>query len=707
MKDVGEKMSIGITAPIVAGGAALLKGAIDAEVATGKLQASLGLTAKEAENLGGVAQDVWKNGFGENIDEANQAIVSVRKNIGDLSKDDLQKVTEGAMTIADVFGQDVNEVTAAAGVAMKNFGISGQKALDIITAGFQQGGDYSGELLDTIREYSPQFASLGLSVDQAMGMLVAGAQAGAWNLDKVGDAMKEFNIRAQDGSKTTAEGFTMLGLNADKMGTSIAAGGKNAQQAFMATITALANMKDPLLQNQAGVALFGTQWEDLRGKVVTAMADGVTGIKNFQGATAEAAKAAYDNNPGLILTMAMRELQAAIGPALLPLADIIKNTIAPAVKSLAEGFKNLSPAGQKIILVIAGIAAVIGPLLVVFGMLSTAISSIIAFLPGLGAAFAVLTGPIGIVIAAIAAFAAIAIVVIKNWGPIKAFFANLWNGIKDIFTTVLNAIKSFIENIWNGIKTVTETAWNAIKTFLVNWWPVLVGLLGGPIGVLVGLIIKNWDSIKSATETAWNAIKTAIIVPIENVKNLLSTAWNAIKTNIETIWNGLKASATTIWNNIKTAITTPIDTIKNSLSTAWNAIKTTAINAWDTLKSTAGRIFNQIKEAIISPFKNIRIPMPHFDFSVIYKTLAGIKFPIPKISVNWYAKGGIFTSPQIIGVGEAGPEAVIPLNKTNGIGGVTINMYGPVNVRDDQDILRISRELFSLQQQAIRAKGIV
>jgi phage-related minor tail protein len=257
MKDVGEKLTVGVTAPIAAAGGLILKGAIDAENAQGKLQASLGLTAEEAADLEAVAKAVWVNGFGENIDEVNSAIASVRQNMGDLAEDDMQKVTEGAMTIADVFDQDVKEVAAAAGVAMKNFGIDGQQALDIITYGFQHGGDYSGELLDTIREYSPQFASLGLSADQAMAMLIKGAEAGSWNLDKVGDSMKEFNIRAQDGSKATSEGFAMIGMDAQEMGAAIAAGGDQAQKAFVATITALASMKDPLAQNQAGVALFG------------------------------------------------------------------------------------------------------------------------------------------------------------------------------------------------------------------------------------------------------------------------------------------------------------------------------------------------------------------------------------------------------------------------------------------------------------------
>ena len=514
VKGAGEKMSMAITAPIVAAGGLMLKGAIDAENAQNKLQASLGITADAAADLEAVAQAVWVNGFGENIEEANASITTVRKNMGEFAEDEMQKVTEGALTIADIFEQDVNDVTVAAGVAMKNFGLEGQDALDLITVGFQKGGDYSGELLDSFREYAPQFASMGISADQAMGILIAGAEAGAWNLDKVGDSMKEFNIRAQDGSKATAEGFAAIGLDAEKMGESIAKGGEDGQKAFVATVSALAAMKNPMEQNIAGTALFGTQWEDVRSKVIVAMADGIKGIGDFKGATDEATAAMYDNNPGLAITKAMRELQLAIGPALLPLADIIQNTIVPAVKSMAEGFNNLSPAGQKTALAIAGIAAATGPLLIVLGSMSMAIGSLTGLFNGLslsifrtiaakvtdaaqtmaliglyikdaivkgastaatvamtvatttwnaiatiattvttalGAAIAFLTSPIGIAVIAIAALIAAGVALYKNWDEVKAFGVKLKDALVNTFNSMAAGVSSIITKVKESI----------------------------------------------------------------------------------------------------------------------------------------------------------------------------------------------------------------------------------------------------------------
>lgn len=692
MKGIGEKMSVGITAPIVAAGGLILKGAVDAEVAQGKLQASLGLTADQAADLEAVAQAVWVNGFGENIEEVNQAIMNVRQNMGNLAEDDMQKVTEGAMTIADIFDQDVKEVAAAAGVAMKNFGISSQDALDIITYGFQHGGDYSGELLDTIREYSPQFASLGLSADQAMDMLIKGAEAGSWNLDKVGDSMKEFNIRAQDGSKTTADGFAAIGLNAQEMGSAIAKGGEEAQKAFVATITALANMKDPVAQNQAGVALFGTQWEDVRAKVITAMADGVQGLGDFQGATEEAANAARENNPGLALTKSMRELQLAIGPALLPIADIINTTVAPALKSLADWFSNLSTGGQKAVLFIAGIAAAIGPLLVILGTLASAIGSIIALFGGgaaagaaagaagsaaagggLAAVLTALTGPIGIAIAAIAALVAAGILIYKNWDEIKAKAIEVWTVLKD-----------FLTQTWDGIKVKASEIWNGIKDFFKQWGDEILLIAIGPAGwaVLLGKkIAENWDTIS----------KTA------------TTVWTNIKTGISNIWTDIK-------NGVSGAVGNVTSAVRNGLENAWSYIKS--------IPSQALQWGKDIIQSLVNGIKTIRLPKLDVDVGVTYKTIAGIDVPVPDIDLNWYKKGGIFDRPAVIGVGEAGKEAVIPIDRLPGMiadalreivgtNQQTVAAAGtPIQLVVNLDGRVIAQGLYNVQRDTARGRGL-
>ncbi|MFP3360351.1 phage tail tape measure protein, partial [Planococcus sp. SIMBA_143] len=87
------------------------------------------------------------------------------------------------------------------------------EAYNLLAQGAKNGLNKSDELLDTANEYSPYFKSLGFNANQMFDTFIAGAEKGAFNLDKVGDAVKEFNIRAKDGSKASSEAFQALGMN--------------------------------------------------------------------------------------------------------------------------------------------------------------------------------------------------------------------------------------------------------------------------------------------------------------------------------------------------------------------------------------------------------------------------------------------------------------------------------------------------------------
>ena len=172
------------------------------------------------------------------------------------------------------------------------------------------------------------------------------------------------------------------------------------------------------------------------------------------------------------------------------------------------------------------------------------------------------------------------------------------------------------------------------------------GAIAGPVGIAIAviaaliaigvLLYKNWDKIKAKAVE----IKTAIVTTWNNIKTQVTTAVNNLKTTVTNAFNTLKSTVTTIWNNIKSAITKPIQ-----------AAKDTVKSAIDTIKSYfpfhIGKIMSGLK-------------LPHFKITG--------KFSLnppstPHIGVDWYARGGIFDAPSVIGVGEAGPEAVVPLDK--------------------------------------------
>ncbi|MFS0766178.1 phage tail tape measure protein [Peribacillus phoenicis] len=375
---VGKSISLGVTVPLSVLGSLAIKSASDFQKSQGKMQASLGLTADEAKKMNGAAKNIWETGFGENMEEASQGIIDVKKNLQTITGKELEAVTRQAFILRDTFGYDIPESTRAAKSLIDNFGVDAAKAMDYITVASQKGGDYSEELLDTISEYSVQFKTAGMDIGGMFNILIQGAQNGAWNLDKVGDAVKEFSVRAVDGSKTTAAGFSTIGLNADEMGKKFAEGGDSAEKAFMATVAALSSVEDPLEQQQAGVALFGTQWEDVQKNVIGALNPTVDMLGNVEGATKKAGEALQDN----FSDRAIKELRN-LGASLMPLGNILLDKIQPGlegasehIKEFTEWMESLSPAGKNAVITIGAIALAAGPVAIGLGAVVNGVSAV-------------------------------------------------------------------------------------------------------------------------------------------------------------------------------------------------------------------------------------------------------------------------------------------------------------------------------------------
>lgn len=404
LKGIGQTMTMSVTAPLIGLGGLALKSADDFQKAQGKMQASLGLTEDETKKLTKSAQSLWKEGFGENIEDISATMTTVEKNMGALSwatQDELKEIGKSASVLFERFEADVNDTTKVANALMMNFGSTSKEAFDLLTWGFQNGLDFSGEFLDTVNEYAPQFAAMGMSAEEMFGILEQGAVNGAFNLDKVGDAVKEFNIRIKDGSKTTSDAMGELSSGTQNIWKSFLKGKSTGKEVMDAIIKELSNMDNQVKANQIAVGVFGTQWEDLESDAIYAMGNVQGELSGLEGATEKAGET-LQKNLGARVQRELREL----GASLLPLANVLMDTIEPAldaasekVEDFTEWMKGLSPEGQKSILVIGGLAAAIGPLITGLGFAATGISGLIT---GLG----LLTGPVGLTVLGIAGLGA-------------------------------------------------------------------------------------------------------------------------------------------------------------------------------------------------------------------------------------------------------------------------------------------------------------
>ena len=305
--------------------------------AVNDISAGTGLVGQELEGMSDVLKDVYGSNFGESMEDAAAGVSEVYK-ATKLTGDELAATTKGAYALADTFGYDVAESARAAKAMMTNFGVSGEEAMGLIAAGAQNGLDYSGELIDSINEYSVQFAKLGFSADDMFNIFQQGADSGAWNLDKVGDAVKEFSIRSIDGSKTTTEAFEALGLNANEMMATFAAGGDDASIAFQGVLGALTAMDDEVQRDAIGVKLFGTQWEDLGTEAKAALADINDEAYNTGDALGKINDVKYDN-----LGSAFEGIKRQAEVALLPLASTIANALTDLAPVISDLFTQIGP----------------------------------------------------------------------------------------------------------------------------------------------------------------------------------------------------------------------------------------------------------------------------------------------------------------------------------------------------------------------------
>lgn len=458
-------VGVGVVAAGV--GIAGVKSANDIETAMNQLTASTGATAEQSEKWRQVMEDVYNNNYGDSFEDIGAGIEQITKNLGDMDSESLQNVTESAFALRDTFGYEIPESTKAAKAMMDNFGTSGEEAMNLIATGAQNGLDYSGELLDSISEYSVQFAKVGLDADDMFKIFQKGAESGAFNLDKVGDAVKEFSIRAIDGSDTTIDGFNRIGLNADEMVAKFSAGGDTAKEAFQETIAALAAMEDPLEQNTAGVDLFGTMWEDLGPEAVTALADIQEGAYGTADAMDQIKDVKYDDL-GSQFEELKRNVQTAtipIGEELIPILMQLAEAVLPVLTGVLSPLLELFAALLQPI--VAVIQQAITPLISILGQLiDVAITPLIQTISAI--LVPIFTGALN------SLFSSAKSVI----GNITNIFRNLIDFIKNVFTGNWRAawqnVKNIFSNAISGLATIFKAPMNAI----VDGWNSLVSSIG-------------------------------------------------------------------------------------------------------------------------------------------------------------------------------------------------------------------------------------
>ena len=715
-----QKAANKVSTTMTAGLAAMGTGAIAAtkyladlggewQTATNQVAASTGAAGKELEGLRDVMEDVYAANYGDSVADVGDAVAMVNRNMANLDQNGLTAATEGALALRDAFEYDVAESTRAAEAIRKNFGSSAEEAFSLIAAGAQNGLDYSGELIDTINEYSSQFAKLGFDADGMFNILQAGADGTAWNLDKVGDAIKEFSIRAIDGSDSTVEAFTSLGYNAENIMATFAAGGEGANKAFFDVINTLMAVDDQVERDALGVALFGTMWEDLGTEAMEAMAGASQAAYDTEGALEKINQVKYND-----LDSAIQGIGRQMEVALLPAADAVYQSLLDSMPEITEAMEEVSP-------VIAEIAG--------------------DFADWAGGA---ISDGLPVLVDGIRDFA--------NWAgkayeKAKPFLSFLWEH-KGTVLAVAAALRVLGPAI--GAVTTAMNAFKTAKTFMALLqssgkiaqvtaaFQRFGSILTGPLGIIIAvagaiaLLYKNWDTVKAWLVNFGNTVNQIWT----NFSNMVGNAIAAIGQKFPMLgaylqgwWESIQAAV----DNVKAIFQNIIDFISNVFSGNWSA-------AWQNIVNIFGNLFGMIVNLakapingvisainwVISKINSISVTIPDWVPGVGGKTLG---FNIP--TIPQLAEGGVATSPTLAEIGEGGePEAVMPLSKlaalldeytkkpkpTGGTDGQeggdgetivfspVLNFYGKADREEVEEATRISFEEFKRLYKRLKAE---
>ncbi|MGH2326524.1 phage tail tape measure protein [Leuconostoc lactis] len=667
-----------VSAKAAEAGGAIIETAMEFGNAHSSMQNSMGLTAKDADLATGIVKDLFANGMVTSVGEAEDAVKDVVNSFGTLTNSsDWGTLSNNLVAISQHGGVDMRDAANASSQAMKAMGLTGIEATDLIAQGLQDGLNKNDDFLDTVNEYAPTFQDAGISAGGMLAILNEGMAAGAFNTDKVADAVKEFQLRLTSGQLD--EPMQKFGKATQDVFSQFKQGKATSAEVMSAVGQDLATM--PADKAKAAVQGLGTQFEDLGQNASSALLSVATQTEETTGAT----KKMSEQTPGEKWTSALNTLKLAFSDVVIQMTPLISK-----LGELVNWFNNLSPTVKLVIGVFGAISAVMA-------MLAPVITMIVGIISTFGAV--ALLPLIGIIVGVIAVITGI-ILAIKNWGAIvdwlkgvwqaiADFFSILWAAISEVFTNTLTAIGDFITTKFNQIKDIISTVWNAISSVISSVVNAIASVISSVWDTIVSVTTSVFNTVANVISSVWNNIKSVVSSVVNVVVSAVSGAWNTVVSVTSSVFNSVMSVASSVWNAIKSTISSVVNGISSTVSGVWNSIMSVTTSVWNGIKSAMTGPIEAAKgviSGIVNTIKGLfnfhlsfpaisipHIPLPHFSLEGSFNPLKG---QIPHVGVNWYAKGGIFTKPTMFaapggynGVGEAGPEAALPLNAKT-LGGI-------------------------------------
>ena len=596
----------------------------ETETAVSKVNAYFGETGEAAEASAEIVKNVYGSGVGQSMDAVAEAVIMVKKNLGDLGDTDLTNLTKQALTLEELYGIDMNETLRGVNSLMKQYGLTAQEAMDYIVRGTQNGLDKTNELGDNLSEYAGKFEQAGYSASEYFQLLQNGLEGGAYNLDKVNDAINEVTTRLADG--TIGDSIDLYSQKTQSLFLAWQNGEATQKQVIDSIVADIGNCTSQQEALNMAAQAFGTMAEDGNLKFITSL----TSVGETYDSVAGSAQNLFSQTqtPMQEMEANTRKLQQALvplGEKIVELANVVLPPLVAIITAVSEVFGMLPEPVQNFVVIL-------GALLVAF----TALTPVIAALAvSFGALNISLLPVIGIIAGVAAAIAGI-IAIVKNWGAITEWFGNLWqavsqklmelwNGLVVFFTeTIPAAFQTFI-SFFSAIPDWWSGLWSQVSAFFTNTWNAI---RQNPIVQLVVTTITSlWENAKNTLQGIWSGIcdiasgafellKNVILAPVLLLIDLVTGNFSQLASDAANIWNNIRNAASQIWSGIRQVVTSAASGLKQGVETVlsalsqfasqiWSAMKQTASSVWNGIKTTVVNIASALREAAVSAFQRM------------------------------------------------------------------------------------------------------